>query len=274
MARLTSTDRSALPDRAFAYIDSDGNRRLPINDAAHVRAALARFGQVQFEDDAARDRARRRLLQAAKRHRVVPIGFITSEIEVGQRARPLPDELPSGFVTMLMTDIEGSTGLVGRLGAEFATVLDRMWESLRTTVAQLGGRAVEARADEFFAVFEAPRPAVDAAIEMQHALARQPLVDGADVRIRIGLHSGYPTPSAGNYVGLDVHATSRITFLGHGGQIIASANTRDAVRATNPKGVRFVDLGSHRLRGISEPMPLFQVASRGLTSRFPPLRTS
>jgi class 3 adenylate cyclase len=71
-----------------------------------------------------------------------------------------------------------------------------------------------------------------------------------------------------------VHATSRITFLGHGGQIIASANTRDAVRATNPKGVRFVDLGSHRLRGISEPMPLFQVASRGLTSRFPPLRTS
>ncbi len=75
-------------------------------------------------------------------------------------------------------------------------------------------------------------------------------------------------------MGVDVHATSRITFLGHGGQIVASANTRDAVRATNPNGVRFVALGSHRLRGFPEPMPLFQIASKGLARTFPALRTS
>ena len=92
MARLKPTERAGLPDRAFAYVDSKGRRRLPIHDAAHVRNALARFGQVDFEDDAARELARKRLLQAAKRFRIVPIGFITSEIQSAgseRRGRPL-----------------------------------------------------------------------------------------------------------------------------------------------------------------------------------------
>ena len=109
MVRLGSTDRARLPDRAFAYIDSQGRRRLPIHDASHVRNALARFNQVRFEDDAARDRARTRLLVAAKRFRIVPVGFISNELrserEHGQRTEePVP--LPSGFVTMLLTDID------------------------------------------------------------------------------------------------------------------------------------------------------------------------
>src|SRR5687768_18071382 len=109
MARLGAKERAQLPDSAFAYIDSQGRRRLPIHDAAHVRNALARFNQVAFEDEAAREQARTRLLKAAKRFGIVPVGFITgqlqSERELGRRGEP--NHLPSGFVTMLFTDIEG-----------------------------------------------------------------------------------------------------------------------------------------------------------------------
>ena len=137
-------------------------------------------------------------------------------------------------------------------------------------MADARGVEVEARADEFFAVFEAPRSAVDAAVAMQLALRERSFIDGAAVRIRIGIHSGYPTRTAGNYVGLDVNvARSRVTALGHGGQIVVTANTREAVRATSGRDLRFVALGAHRLRGLREPMELFQVGARGLTARFP-----
>ena len=87
MARLDSTKRADLPDRAFAYIDSRGRRRLPIHDAAHVRNALARFGQVKFEDEHARERARKRLLNAAKKYGIVPVGFIAGQLRVRACAR-------------------------------------------------------------------------------------------------------------------------------------------------------------------------------------------
>lgn len=273
VARLSTSERSRLSDRAFAYVDSHGNRRLPIHDASHVRNALARFGRMPFEDDAARERARTRLLQAARKYRIVPIGFIANELEVAQRARSVAVALPTGFVTMLMTDIEGSTPLVQRLGPRFGALIDEVWELLRASVAEANGVEVEARADEFFAVFEAPRSAVDAATAMQRALLERTFVDDTRVSIRVGIHSGYPTVNAANYVGADVHATSRITSLGHGGQIVVSSNTRDAVRSSSGQGVRFSALGAHRLRGFSEPMPLFQVVSKGLPSRFPPPRT-
>jgi class 3 adenylate cyclase len=273
MAQLSAAQRAGLSDREFAYIDSLGVRRLPIHDASHVRNALARFGRVRFEDDAARDRARARLLQAARRFRIVPVGFIASELEAAKRAASPQVALPSGFVTMLMTDVEGSTRLVQQLGERFSDLIDDVWNTLRTVVTGASGYEVEARADEFFAVFEAPRSAVDAAVAMQQALRDRAFVDGETVRVRIGVHSGYPTTTAGNYVGLDVNATSRITALGHGGQIIVSANTREAVRATTGPPVRFVALGPHPLRGLKEPVPLFQVRAKGLPSRFPPLRT-
>src|SRR5437867_5239467 len=85
MARLDASERAGLRDSAFAYIDSHGRRRLPIHDEAHVRNALARFTQVAFEDDAARERARTRLLNAAKKHGIVPVGFITGQLQSAQR---------------------------------------------------------------------------------------------------------------------------------------------------------------------------------------------
>ena len=85
MARLSASERAKLPDTAFAYIDSRGERRLPINDAAHVRNALARFDQVSFEHDTARERARERLLLAARRHGIVPVGFITGQLRSARK---------------------------------------------------------------------------------------------------------------------------------------------------------------------------------------------
>ena len=98
MARLDSSKRANLPNTAFAYVDASGRRRLPIHDEAHVRNALARFGQVVFEDEAAREVARKRLLNAAKRYKIVPVGFITgqleSERELGRRRAREPVALP------------------------------------------------------------------------------------------------------------------------------------------------------------------------------------
>src|ERR671935_2502022 len=112
MPKLSRSERNRLPDSAFAYIDSDGKRRLPIHDEAHVRNALARFERVAFEDDTARDRARRRLLNAAKKYGIVPVGFITGQLESERRART--PKLPTGALTLLMTDIERSTALLRR----------------------------------------------------------------------------------------------------------------------------------------------------------------
>src|SRR6476619_6470369 len=116
MVRLESAARARLPDSAFAYIDSQGRRRLPINDAAHVRNALARFNQVVFEDEAARDKARTRLLRAATKYGVVPIGFISAQLQPQRK-------LPKGQVTFLLTDIEGSTELLAGLEDRHAPLL-------------------------------------------------------------------------------------------------------------------------------------------------------
>jgi class 3 adenylate cyclase len=275
MPRLDPKERIGLPDRAFAYIDSHGQRRLPIHDAGHVRNALARFGQVKFEDESARDRARMRLLNAAKKFKIVPVGFIAGQLQT-ERAlgeRPEPLALPSGFVTMLMTDIEDSTGLVQHLRERYRELIDEVWSILRRGIADAGGHEVEARADEFFAVFESPRSAVDAAVALQHELLGRVWVDDLTVRVRIGIHSGYPTSTDTNYVGLDVNTASRICAVGHGGQVVVSANTREGVKASAPEGVRFTALGAYKLRGLPEAVSLFQVNAKGLPSRFPALRT-
>ncbi|MDP9465210.1 MAG: adenylate/guanylate cyclase domain-containing protein, partial [Actinomycetota bacterium] len=255
MPRLDPKERAGLPDRAFAYVDSRGRRRLPIHDPAHVRNALARFGQVGFEDERARERARMRLLNAAKKFKIVPVGFIAGQLQ-SERAlgeqRDRPVQLPSGFVTMLMTDIEGSTALVHQLGERYRELIDEVWAILRRSVVEAGGHEVEARADEFFAVFEAPRSAVDAAVAVQRELLGRSWADELDVRVRIGIHSGYPTSTETNYIGMDVHTASRICALGHGGQVVVSANTREGVKASAPYGVRFKALGPHKLRGMPD----------------------
>jgi class 3 adenylate cyclase len=276
VTRLEPGDRAKLPASAFAYIDGRGRRRLPINDAAHVRNALARFNQVAFEDEAARERARTRLLKAAKRFGIVPVGFIAgqleSERELGRRGEPR--HLPSGFVTMVFTDVEGSTSLLHQLGDGYGELLDRVRTILQGAAADRAGHIVETRADELFAVFEHPASAVDAAISMQRTLRATTWDDGVDVRVRVGIHSGYPKRAAPNYIGMAVHTASRVCGVAHGGQIVVTGDTRTALRGVTPAGVRFVTLGQFRLRGLPEEVPLFQVAAKGLSARFPPPRTT
>lgn len=272
MARLDQRERGELPDRAFAYVDSRGRRRLPIHDESHVRNALARFGQVRFEDDDARDRARTKLLRAAKRYRIVPVGFIAGQLKDARRGPAIC--LPSGFVTMWMSDVEGSTPLVHRLGQRWGPLLDELRQLQRAAITTAGGCEVEARADELFGAFESPRAAVDAAIAVQQDLDGRRWDGAGPVLVRIGIHSGYPTSTADNYLGTDVHLAARICAAGHGGQVVVSDATREAVRSSAPEGVRFKALGAHRLRGLPTPQPLYQVAAKGLRTRFPALRAT
>ena len=277
MARLSAAERLKLPDRAFAYIDSNGTRRLPIIDAAHVRNALARFDQVKFEDDRARDAARTRLLRAAKRFRIVPVGFISNQLRseraLGEARTADIDAMPTGFVTMLMSDIEGSTALLDQLGDDYGELLAVVREVQRTASTEFDGRVVEERADEFFAVFESPRAAVEAAIAAQRRLDALRWAGDTTVRLRVGIHAGYPTVNEANYIGMAVHTTARVCAAAHGGQIVISDDTRTALDGSVPDGVRLRRLGSYRLRGIPNPHTLFQLTAAGMEARFPALRT-
>jgi class 3 adenylate cyclase len=280
MAQLSTRVRAHLPNTAFAYVDSKGQRRLPIHDEAHVRNALARFNQIKFEDDVALERARRRLLTAAKKHGIVPIGFIsgqlvTERMEGEFRARAaIARTLPTGQVTFLLTDIEDSTGLLRRLGDGYADVLNRVRRLLRRAVQRSGGREVDVRADELFAVFKRPAGALGAALAIQRNLGSRTWPDGARVRVRIGIHTGRPTLTDSGYVGLAVHAAARICAAGHGGQILLSHATVRAVEASPPAGASFRALGTHRLRGLPEPEALFQLGAPDLPGKFPPPRTA
>ncbi len=276
MARLPTSKRAQLPDRAFAYVDSHGHRRLPIHDPVHVRNALARFNQVAFEDDRSRERARNRLLNAAKRFRIVPVGFITGQFASERRLGRRGDRatLPSGFVTMLLTDIESSTALLHRLGDRYGTLLREVRGLLTQTARASGGRVVETRADEFFAAFAQPTDALRAALAVQRELYGRRWVDRHEVRLRVGIHSGYPTLAEENYLGMAVHTAARICRAAHGGQVIVSGDTRTALGTPIPLGVRLRRLGLFALRGIPDEIELFQVTAKGVLSRFPPPQTS
>jgi class 3 adenylate cyclase len=268
MARLGARERAQLPDSAFAYIDSSGKRRLPIHDAAHVRNALARFGQVAFEDEAARDRARNRLLRAAKKHGIMPIGFISAQLEPQRK-------LPKGNITFLLTDIEGSTELLSRLGDEYALVLSDVRKRVRTAVRKAGGHLVSARGDDSFAVFDRAPNAVKAALATQAAMQDGGWPGGVeDVRLRIGLHRGRPALTDTGYVGISVHAAARICFAAHGGQIVISGAVRSVVLEELPDGVGLRELGAWRFRGLPEPVTIYQVEADGLPDDFPPLRSA
>jgi class 3 adenylate cyclase len=384
MSQLDGKTRAGLPDSAFAYVDARGRRRLPINDEAHVRNALARFNQTAFEDEAARDRARTRLLKAAKKYGIVPIGFMTGQlrsqsrqaaagravIELGglgtpaqleerlrtvlgdptltvlywsdsvaayldgsgeakvlpgdgegravtlleRHGRPMsalvhspavlndPDlaktvtaavtlamenewmhgeiqarasevrTLPIGFVTFLFTDIEDSTGLVRRLGEGYERFLADVRRVLRGAVRASGGREVETRADEMFAVFEQARAGLEAALAIQRAVRARAWPDGLQIKIRIGLHAGRPTLTDTGYVGLAIHTAARVCFASHGGQILVSRALRNAVVGSEPAGVSFKDLGLHQFHGLPAPEALFQVEAADLPTNFPPPR--
>jgi class 3 adenylate cyclase len=278
--QLAASARARLPDSAFAYVDSHGRRRLPIHDASHVRNALARFEQTAFADDVARERARQRLLRAAKKYGIVPIGFFDGQLrkerqqtEIKARARDIAS-LPRGTVTFMLTDIEGSTGLTQQLGDEYATVLRDVRALIRKSVRDADGHEVDARADEFFAVFGQGARALEAAVAIQRSLAKREWADGAQVWVRIGIHTGRTTLTETGYVGVAVHTAARVCSAGHGGQILLSSASRDAVEGSQADGIVLRTLGRYTLAGLPDPEALFQVHAPELRVRFPKLRAT
>jgi class 3 adenylate cyclase len=267
MPPLRAKERAQLPDSCFAYIDSSGRRRLPIHDAAHVRNALARFGQVAFENDEARDQARNRLLRASKKHGIMPIGFISAQLQPQRK-------LPQGHLTFLLADIEGSTDLLQRLGDSYASLLADVRRRVGAAVRKAGGHQVSARGDDVFAVFERAPEAVDGALAIQRAMQTGGWPGGVDCRLRIGLHRGRPALTDTGYVGLSVHAAARICFAAHGGQIVMSSAVRTAVLDSLSDEVGLKSLGAWRFRGLPEPLSMFQVETADLPTDFPPLRSA
>jgi WD40 repeat protein/class 3 adenylate cyclase len=179
--------------------------------------------------------------------------------------------LPSGTVTFLFTDIEGSTRLLHELGDDYAGVLAQHRRLLRESFERHDGVEVDTQGDSFFVAFSDPRSAVEAAADAQSALACHDWSGGAEPRVRMGLHTGEPLVAGDHYVGIDVHRGARIAAAAHGGQTLVSERTREGVLYDGVPG-RLRDLGAHRLKDLPEPERLYQLLVDGLPSAFPPLR--
>ncbi len=184
---------------------------------------------------------------------------------------PKMPELLTGTVTFLFTDIEGSTRLLQSDREGWSAMLARHQELLRTAFAAEGGAEVGTEGDSFFVAFPTAPGAVAAALAAQRALAREPWPDDAEVRVRMGMHTGEASFGTEGYVGLHVHRASRIASVGRGGQILLSDTTRSLVSEALPEGVELRDLGVHRLKDLDRPERLWQVVAPDLQSDFAPI---
>ena len=182
-------------------------------------------------------------------------------------------ELPTGTVTFLFTDIEGSTRLLQELGDRYAAVREEHATIIRRAVAECGGVEVSTHGDSFFVAFRSPVEGVRAAVAAQRGLAAHDWAPGPPVRVRMGLHTGEGTLGGDDYIGIDVNRAARIADAAHGGQVIVSDATRGLVEHTLPEGTSLRDLGEHRLKDIVHPERLHAIVIEGLVSDFPPPRT-
>ena len=182
--------------------------------------------------------------------------------------------LPTGTVTFLFTDIEGSTRLLDRLGANYSPLLQRHHEIVRGAIARHDGVEVSVAGDGFFAAFSRASAAVTACLEMQLAFTEQTWPTGAEVLVRMGLHTGEADIVDGHYLGMAVHEAARISDAGHGGQVLLSSRTFALAGPAFTPELSAEELGAHRLKDISEPVSLFQLVHPGLPRRFRSIRVS
>jgi class 3 adenylate cyclase len=179
---------------------------------------------------------------------------------------------PTGTVTFLFTDIEGSTKLLHELGDDYARVVSDHRRILREAFAAAEGREVDTQGDAFFYSFQRARDAVTAAVQGQQALAAHEWPRGAEVRVRMGLHTGEPAVGDEGYIGLDVVRAARICSAGHGGQVLLSETTRALVGRELPEGVTLRDLGEQKLKDVRAEH-LYQLDFGGTPAYFPMLKT-
>jgi len=177
--------------------------------------------------------------------------------------------LPQGTVTFLFTDIEGSTPLLERLGRDrYGQLLQQQRGLLRTAIEEGGGAEVDVTGDALLAAFSSAGGAVAAAVAAQRAFSEQRWPADAEVRVRMGLHTGEATLGGDGYVGIAVHRGERVCEAAHGGQILVSSATQAIVAADPPDGVGFKEIGEVRLAGFEQPERLFQLVAAGLTEAF------
>ena len=177
-------------------------------------------------------------------------------------------ELPTGTVTFLFTDVEGSTALAHRLAHDFQDILVEHRGLVRSAVAESNGVEIDVRGDEFFVAFDDAAAAAQAAIAAQLAISAHDWPQDVELRIRMGMHTGEAIYADKDYLGVDVHKAARICFAGHGGQILLSEATHELV----PEELERRELGSYRLRGLPNSERIFQLVAPGLRTEFPALR--
>jgi class 3 adenylate cyclase/DNA-binding NarL/FixJ family response regulator len=182
-------------------------------------------------------------------------------------------DLPSGTVTFLFTDIEGSTRLLKRIGGDdYTLLLAEHHDLFRALFAEHRGREVDTQGDAFFVVFPRAKDAVGVALAAQRAVAAHSWPQGVNLRVRMGMHTGEPALAAERYIGLGVHRASRICSAAHGGQILLSQATYAVLADELLPDLRFRDLGEHMLKDLDRPERLYQLVAPDLPSDFPPLR--
>jgi YVTN family beta-propeller protein len=183
-------------------------------------------------------------------------------------------ELPSGAITFLFTDIEGSTRLLKQLRERYADVLAAHQRLLRDAFEAHRGHEVDTQGDSFFVAFTSARDGLLAAVEAQFALLSHPWPEGVQVKVRMGLHTGQAAAAGGRYTGLAVHRAARIGAAGHGGQILVSQATQALLEDEEEEElhVSFRDLGEQRLKDLDRPVRLYQATADGLPASFPSLR--
>jgi DNA-binding NarL/FixJ family response regulator/class 3 adenylate cyclase len=178
-------------------------------------------------------------------------------------------DLPTGTVTFLFADVEGSTALQQNPSVDYAAAVALLRRLLRDAVAAHGGVEADAVGDEYVAAFADPAASADAAFASQRALRDAEWPGDATVRVRIGLHVGSPSLGEEGYTGVDVVRASRIANAGHGGQIVVSDDLLSTL-----DGVPSRDLGEHRLEGLAQPERIHQLLADDLPRDFPPLRNT
>jgi len=173
-------------------------------------------------------------------------------------------ERPTGTVTFLFSDIEGSTRLLQQLRGKYDEVLSTHARLLRSAIEQFDGHEIDTQGDAFFVAFPRARDAVAAAVAAQRALAVESWPDGVSVHVRVGIHTGEPIVGGERYVGMGVNRGARICAAGHGGQVLLSNTTRELVEDDLPDDVRVLDLGDHELKDLKRPERIFQLVIEGL----------
>lgn len=180
--------------------------------------------------------------------------------------------LPGGTVTFVFTDIEGSTKLLQELGDEYAVVTRDHRRIVRAAFGEHGGTEIDTQGDSFFFSFPRARDAVAAAVDAQRALRDHDWPAGAEVRVRMGLHTGEPQVGDEGYLGLDVVRAARISAAGHGGQILVSETTRALLGNQLPQGVQVHDLGRQNLKDIQHEH-VYELSVDGAPAISKPLKT-